>query len=78
MAGTFDECLYVFGPSTLYEFTHGVEFGKLRRVVGIVGRTGTESVTKGDGYIVLGTDVADVIEVLVGNSLSGVPYTIWR
>ena len=38
---TFDECLHILFPSTYNEFSHGVEFGKLCFIVGIVDRAGT-------------------------------------
>ena len=66
---TLDECLNVLSPSTLNQFAHSVELGKLRSVVGVVCRTGAQTVAQRDGNIVLGADVADVVEVLVEEAL---------
>ena len=69
MAGTLDEGLHVFLPGSHHEFTHGVEFGKLSGIVGI-GRTArAQSVAKRQGYIVFRHDIADVVEVLVKETL---------
>ena len=69
MSGTLDECLHILCPSPLDEFAHSVEFGKLCRVVGVVCGTGAQSVAKRDGNVIFCTDVADVVEVLVEETL---------
>ena len=62
---SFDEGLHVLVPGSGHKFSHRVEFGELGGVVGIRGASRTQSVTKGKGNIVLGDDVADVVEVFV-------------
>ena len=69
MSGAFNEHLHVFGPRPFHEFAHGVEFGKLRRVVGIKRATGPQPITQRDGRIVAGADVADVVEAGVEETL---------
>ena len=69
MTWTFDERLHVLGPCTLYKFAHGVEFGKLGRIVGIVGGAGTQSVAERYCHVILCTDVADVVEMVVEEAL---------
>ncbi len=69
VSGTFDESLYVFVPGTGDKFAHGVEFGKLGLVVGVGDTAGTQTVSKGKGNVVLRHDVADVIEMLVEETL---------
>ena len=44
-------------------------FSKLSRIVGIVSRARTQSVAQRERHIVAGTDVADIIEVLVEETL---------
>ena len=75
MSGAFDKSLNVFGPCTLNKFAHGVELGKLSCVVGIINRTGTESVAKTDGYVVSRTNVANIVKMLVEKTLTIVFYT---
>ena len=66
---TLDECLYALSPSTFYKLAHSVEFGKLCCVVGVVGRTGAQSVAQRNGNVILGADVADVVEVGIEETL---------
>ena len=65
VAGTFDKRLHILSPGTLHKFAHRIEFGKLSAVVGIVDGTRTEAIAQRKGYVVLCTDVADVIKVLI-------------
>ena len=69
MARSLDKCLHVLFPCPLNEFAHRVEFGKLCRVVGVVGRTGAQTVAKGYGNVIFCADVADVVKVLVEETL---------
>ena len=69
MARTLDECLHALSPSTLYKLAHCVELGKLCCVVGVVGRTGAQSVAQRNGNVILCADVADVVEVGIEETL---------
>ena len=69
VSGAFDESLYILVPGTEHKLAHGIEFGKLRFVIGIVRRAGTQAVAQGNGYIVLRQYIADVIEMLVQKAL---------
>ena len=69
MTWTLDECLHVLCPSSLNEFAHGVKFGKLCCVVGVVCRSRAQSVAKGYGNVVFCTDVAYVVEMVVEETL---------
>lgn len=69
VAGPLYERLHVLGPRALHEFAHRVKFGKLRTVVGVGDSAGAETVAQGKSHIVLGTDVADIVEVLVEETL---------
>ena len=78
MSRTLYKCLHVLLPSALHKFTHGVKLRKLCRVVGIVGRTGTKSVAERNSHVILGTDVADVVEMVVEETLLLVNHTPLR
>ena len=69
MTRTFDKCLYILSPSTLYEFAHSIELGKLCCIVGIIGRTRTQAIAQRNGNIIFSADVADVIEMFVEETL---------
>ncbi len=69
MTRTLDKCLYVFVPGTCYEFTHRVEFGKLSRIIGVGNTAGAQSVAKRECNIVFSHDVADVVEMLIQETL---------
>ncbi len=69
VARSFDECLHILRPCALYEFAHGVELGKLCRVVGIVCGAGPQTVAQRYGHVVTGTDVTDVVEVGIEKTL---------
>ena len=70
VAGTFDESLYVLCPRPLYQLAHGVQLGELGGVIGVTDGSGTQTVTQRQGHIVLCTDVADVVEMLVEETLA--------
>ena len=78
VAGTFDESLHTFVPGTGDEFAHGVEFGKLGTVVGVVDGAGTQAVAQRDGHVVAGADVADVVEVFVEEAFAVVLQAPFR
>mmetsp|Transcript_33447 Transcript_33447/g.99629 ORF Transcript_33447/g.99629 Transcript_33447/m.99629 type:complete len:676 (+) Transcript_33447:411-2438(+) len=61
--------LHVLLPRAAGQFSLGEELGELRLVVGVVDRSGTESVTDGKGNVVLGANVENVVPVLVGEIL---------
>ena len=69
MAGALDKCLHAFVPSTQHQLAHRVELGKLGCIVGI-GRTArAQSVAKTQSYIVARHNVADVIKMVVEETL---------
>ena len=70
VARALDEGLHALGPGSGNEFAHRVEFGKLRRIVRIVDGTRSEAVAERDGHVVLGAEVADVVEVFVEEALA--------
>ena len=72
---TFDEGLHILFPCTYYEFAHCVEFGELGFVVGIGNTAGAQSVSQRDCHVVLGKDVADVVEVFVEERFAVVDKT---
>ena len=52
-------------------FAHALSTsGELGRIVGIADGSGTQTVTQRQGHIVLCTDVADVVEMLVEETLA--------
>ena len=75
VSGSFDKSLHVLCPGAEYKLAHGIEFGKLRFVVGIVRRAGTQAVAQGNGYIVLRQYIADVVEMFVQKAFAVVHQT---
>ena len=69
MSGAFDKCLYILIPRACDEFAHGVEFGKLGCIVGIGCTSRSQSVAQRQGHIILSHNVADIIEVLIKETL---------
>ncbi len=69
MSGTLDEGLHVLVPGAGDEFPKRVKFGELGLVVGVGDAAGSQTVAEGDGHIVLGEDVADVVKMLVDKAL---------
>lgn len=63
VAGAFVHDLDAFGPSALGELALDFEFAELGFVVGIGDGAGAEAVANGEGDVIGGHDVADVIPV---------------
>jgi hypothetical protein len=63
MAGALDHHLHVVLPGDLGQFAQGFQLAHLRRVVGVVDRTGAQAVAEAEGHVVGLHDVADVLEV---------------
>ena len=75
VSGSFDKSLHVLCPGAEHKLAHGIEFGKLRFVVGIVRRAGTQAVAQGNGYIVLRQYIADVVKMFVQETFAVVHQT---
>mmetsp|Transcript_3529 Transcript_3529/g.5111 ORF Transcript_3529/g.5111 Transcript_3529/m.5111 type:complete len:276 (-) Transcript_3529:692-1519(-) len=69
MSRTFIHDLNILFPSTFGEFTLSLEFSELGLVVGIVNRSRTETITNGEGNIIFGTNVENLIPMFVGKVL---------
>ena len=69
VAGPLVHDLHVLGPGPLGELPLGLELGELGLVVGVVDAARAEAVADGEGDVVLGADVEDVVPVLVGEVL---------
>ena len=69
MSGALDKCLYILIPRACDEFAHGVEFGKLGSIVRVGCTSRSQSVAQRQGHIILSHNVADIIEVLVQETL---------
>ncbi|CAE6853589.1 hypothetical protein R69658_07281 [Paraburkholderia aspalathi] len=65
VAGALDHGLNVVLPRDLRELAERLQFAELRFVVGIVDRTGAQTVAEREGYVIRLHDFADVFEVLV-------------
>ena len=65
VAGAFVHDLAAFFPGAGGEFPLDFELGELGVVVGVGNGAGAQAVTDGEGNVVGGADVADVIPVLV-------------
>ena len=63
VAWSFDHDLHVVRPGVLGQFAQRLEFGKLRRVVGIGNRAGSQSVPETEGDVIRFHDLADFLEV---------------
>mmetsp|Transcript_1487 Transcript_1487/g.3133 ORF Transcript_1487/g.3133 Transcript_1487/m.3133 type:complete len:451 (+) Transcript_1487:730-2082(+) len=65
MSGSFIHDLDVFFPRTLGKYSLSHQLGELRFVIGIVDTSGTKTITDGEGNVVLGANVKDVIPMFV-------------
>ena len=65
MAGAFDHDLYVVFPRFSGQFAQGVQFGKLRFVVGIGNAAGAQAVAEAERHVVGFHDFADFVEMRV-------------
>ena len=65
MAGAFDHDLTTLVPRRFREFAKGLEFGKLRSVVCVRNRAGTQSVAKRERDVVFAHEIANLVEALV-------------
>ena len=65
MAGAFHHDLYVVSPSTLGQLAQTHQLFDLTHVGGVGQTAGAAGVAQGDGHIVLGADLADLVKVLV-------------
>ena len=69
MSRPLDKYLHILVPCPLHQFTHSVEFRKLRPVIGIVDGARPQTIAEGDGDIVPSADVADVVEMGIEKTL---------
>ena len=65
MAWAFDHDLDVKVPGAAAEFADGFEFGELGGVVGVGDGAGAQAVAKRECDVVLGEDLAELVEVFV-------------
>ncbi len=70
--------LHVLLPRAARQLALRLELGKLRLVVGVLDGPGAETVADGEGDVVLGADVEDVVPVLVGEVLLVVRQAVLR
>ena len=69
MTGTLDKGLHILFPGTNHQLAHGVELGKLGSIVGIGCATRAQTIAQRQGYIVLSHNIADIIKVLIQETL---------
>ena len=65
MAGAFDHHLHVVLLRDLVQFAQRVQFGELRRVVGVGGRAGAQAVAQRERHVILLQQLADFLEMRV-------------
>ena len=58
MTRTFDNNLNEFLPGNLCQYTHRMQFGKLRCIVGIIDGTGTKTVADRHSNVISAQDIA--------------------
>ena len=79
MAWTFDHHLDVMLPGDLGQFAQRFEFGKLRFIVGIGDRAGSQAVAQAEGHVIGFHDLADLFEMRVERSFpDDATGTIWH
>ena len=69
MSGALNECLHILIPRPKHKLAHRVELGKLGCIVGIGSTSGAQTVAKTQGHIVTCHYIADVIEMLIKETL---------
>jgi hypothetical protein len=65
MAGPFDHYLAILAPRDARQFAQRLELGKLRGIVGVRDRPGSQSIAQRKTHVVGATDIADLFEMLV-------------
>ena len=65
MPRSFDHDLYVMVPRALGELAERHEFGNLGGVVRVREASGPQTVTKREGHVVFGEDIAQFVEMRV-------------
>ena len=65
MAGAFHHDLHVVRPCALGQLTQTHQLFDLAHVGGVSQTAGAAGVAQRDGHIVLGADLADLVEVLI-------------
>ena len=69
VAWTFDHHLAVVLPRDLGQFTQRFEFGKLRFIIRVGNRAGTQAITQRERNVVGSQDFADVAKARVEKTL---------
>ena len=79
MAGAFDHHLNIVFLRNPVEFAQCLQFGELRRVIGIRRRTGPQTVAQRERHVIAAEDFADLFEMRVEEIFpDDAPGTIWR
>ena len=63
MAGAFDHHLHIVLLGDPVQFAQRVQFGELRRVIGVGGRAGAQAVAQRERHVILLQQFADVLEM---------------
>ena len=63
MAGAFDHHLHIVALGDLVQFPQRIQFGELRRVVGVGGRAGAQAIAQAERDVILFEQFADVFKM---------------